>query len=68
MRSLFHRYAARLSIRRSPSAFATGDRVVYVKYASSSQDSRAAKALSGKAFSGSTARNWRTVLALQEMT
>ena len=52
----------------SPDAVATGDRVVYVSYSSSSQDSRAAKALSHKAFSGSTARNWRTVLALQEMT
>ena len=51
----------------APDAVATGDRVVYVRYATSSQDSRAAKALSAKAFAGSTARNWRTVLALQEL-
>ena len=50
-----------------PDRVAAGDRVVYVTYASSSQDSRAAKALNGKAFSGSTARNWRTVLALQDL-
>lgn len=51
----------------APDAVVTGDRVVYVRYATSSQDSRAAKALSDKAFAGSTARNWRTVLALQEL-
>lgn len=51
----------------APDRVAAGDRVVYVAYATSSQDSRAAKVLGGKAFSGSTARNWRTVLALQEL-
>lgn len=51
----------------APDRLATGDRVVYVAYATSSQDSRAAKVLGGKTFSGSTARNWRTVLALQEL-
>lgn len=51
----------------APDRVATGDRVVYVAYAKSSQDSRAAKIPGGKAFSGSTARNWRTVLALQDL-
>ena len=51
----------------APDRVAAGDRVIYVAYATSSQDSRAAKALSDKAFAGSTARNWRTVLALQEL-
>lgn len=51
----------------APDRVAAGDRVVYVAYARSSQGSRAAKALSGKAFAGSTARNWRTVLALREL-
>ena len=51
----------------APDRLGTGDRVIYVSYATSSQDSRAAKVLGGKAFSGSTARNWRTVLALQEL-
>lgn len=51
----------------APDRVAAGDRVVYVAYAKTSQDSRAAKFLSSKAFSGSTARNWRTVLALQEL-
>ena len=51
----------------APDRVAAGDRVVYVAYATSSQDSKAAKALGGKAFAGATARNWRTVLALQEL-
>lgn len=51
----------------APDRVAAGDRAVYVAYATGSQDSRAAKALSSKAFSGSTARNWRTVLALQDL-
>lgn len=51
----------------APDRVAAGDRVVYVSYATSSQDSRAGKVLGGRAFAGSTARNWRTVLALQEL-
>lgn len=52
-----------------PDQVQVGDRVLYVRYATSSQGSPAAKVLSRKRFqSGTTARNWRTVLALQELT
>ena len=51
-----------------PDQVAVGDRVVYVRYADGSRDSKAARLLSSKRFPVvSTARNWRTVLALQEL-
>ena len=51
----------------APDRIVAGDRVLYVAYAAGSQDSAAAKALSSKALPVATARNWRTVLALQEL-
>ena len=51
-----------------PDRVALGPDVLYVRYASSSHDSPAAKALTRKRFPVvTTARNWRTVLALQEL-
>lgn len=50
-----------------PDLVAVGERVLYVRYAGSSHDSPVAKVLSSKRFPVvATARNWRTVLALQE--
>lgn len=51
----------------SPDRLVAGDRVLYVAYAAGSRDSAAGKALSRRAFPVTTARNWRTVLALQEL-
>ncbi len=51
-----------------PDRVELGDRVLYVRYAESSHDTRASKLLSSKRFPVvATARNWRTVLALQEL-
>lgn len=52
----------------APDRIVPGDRVLYVAYAAGSQKSQAAKVLTSRALSPiSTARNWRTVLALQEL-
>ena len=51
----------------APDRIVAGDRVLYVAYAQGSQSSAAGKALSRKGFRLMTARNWRTVLALQEL-
>lgn len=51
----------------SPDRVVAGDRILYVAYAAGSKDSVAAKSLSSRRFPVSTARNWRTVLALQEL-
>lgn len=51
----------------APDRIVGGDRVLYVAYAAGSQDSAAGKALSSKTIPVATARNWRTVLALQEL-
>lgn len=52
-----------------PDRVHAGDRVLYVRYAAGSHDSQASKVLSSKRFPAvASARNWRTVLALQEMT
>ena len=51
----------------APDRIVLGDRVAYVAYADGSQGSAAAKVLTSKRFAGSTARNWRTVRALQEL-
>ena len=51
-----------------PDRVHVGSGVLYVRYAGSSHDSPAAKLLGSKRFPVvATARNWRTVLALQEM-
>lgn len=51
-----------------PDQVVLGDRVVYVRYAGGSHGTAASKLLSGKRFPlVATARNWRTVLALQEL-
>lgn len=51
-----------------PDLVQIGDRVLYVRYAVSSHDSPVAKVLTSKRFPlVATARNWRTVLALQEL-
>ena len=51
-----------------PDRVEVGDRVLYVRYAGGSQSSPFAKVLSSKRFPlVATARNWRTVLALQEL-
>jgi len=51
-----------------PDRLVLGDRVLYVRYASGSQNSAAAKLLSSRRFPlVASARNWRTVLALQEL-
>jgi uncharacterized protein (DUF1697 family) len=51
-----------------PDRVEAGDRVLYVRYAEASHDSRASKLLSSKRFPVvASARNWRTVLALQEL-
>lgn len=51
----------------APDRIVAGDRVLYIAYAQGSQSSAAGKALSRKSFPLMTARNWRTVLALQEL-
>jgi uncharacterized protein (DUF1697 family) len=52
----------------SPDRMFAGDRVLYVAYAAGSQASPAGKVLGSKRISSiATARNWRTVLALQEL-
>ena len=53
----------------SPDRVVAGDRALYIAYADGLQGSAAAKALGSKRFSSvvATARNWRTVLALQEL-
>lgn len=43
-------------------------RVLYVAYAGPSHSSKVAKLLASKRFPVASARNWRTVLALQELT
>jgi uncharacterized protein (DUF1697 family) len=51
-----------------PDRVAPGPDCFYVAYATGSQDSKASKLLTGKRFPLVTsARNWRTVLALQEL-
>ncbi|MCW2680027.1 MAG: hypothetical protein JWM62_1428 [Frankiales bacterium] len=51
-----------------PDRVQVGDRVLYVRYAAGMQNSQASKVLSRRQFQGvATARNWRTVLALQEL-
>ena len=51
-----------------PDRVVPGDRVLYVAYDSNAHSSKAAKLLSSKRFPVvATARNWRTVLALQEL-
>ncbi len=51
-----------------PDRVVFADRLLYVRYASGSQNSRASKLLSSKRFPlVATARNWRTVLALHEL-
>jgi uncharacterized protein (DUF1697 family) len=51
-----------------PDRVAPGPGCFYVAYATGSHDSRASKLLTGKRFPlVTTARNWRTVLALQEL-
>ena len=51
-----------------PDRVVPGDGVLYVAYAVDAHSSRAAKLLSSKRFRAvATARNWRTVLALQEL-
>lgn len=51
-----------------PDRVEVGDRVLYVRYASGSQSSPFAKLLSSKRFPlVASARNWRTVLALQQL-
>lgn len=51
-----------------PDLVQVGDRVVYVRYAQGSHDAAASKLLSSKRVPlVATARNWRTVLALQEL-
>ena len=50
-----------------PDRLVPGDRVVYVAYAQGSQGSPATRALARKDLPVMTARNWRTVLALQEL-
>jgi uncharacterized protein (DUF1697 family) len=51
-----------------PDLVEVGDRVLYVRYTGSSHDSPVAKVLGSKRFPAvATARNWRTVLALQEL-
>lgn len=52
----------------SPDRVVQGERVLYIAYSASSQDSAAGKLLSSRGFSSvATARNWRTVLALQDL-
>ena len=51
----------------SPDRIVPGDRVLYVAYAVGSQDSAAGKVLGRKGLPVATARNWRTVLALQDL-
>lgn len=51
----------------APDRVVPGDRVLYVAYAAGSQDSAAGKALARMKTPVATARNWRTVLALQEL-
>jgi uncharacterized protein (DUF1697 family) len=51
-----------------PDRVAVGDRVVYVRYVDGSHRSAAAKLFSSKRFPiVASARNWRTVLALQQL-
>lgn len=51
-----------------PDRVAPGPEVLYVAYAGGSQGSKAAKLLTGKQLGViASARNWRTVLALQEL-
>jgi len=51
-----------------PDRVEVGERVLYVRYAGSSHDSRASKLLSSKRFPVvATARNWRTALALRDL-
>ncbi len=51
-----------------PDRVLTGDRLFYVRYASGSHSSAASRLFSSKRFPlVATARNWRTVLALQEL-
>lgn len=49
----------------SPDRASLGDRVLYARYVSGSQRSPLAKVLSSRRFPPASARNWRTVLALQ---
>jgi uncharacterized protein (DUF1697 family) len=52
----------------SPDRIVAGDRVLYVAYAAGSQRSTAGRLLtSSRVSAASTARNWRSVLALQEL-
>lgn len=52
----------------APDRVEVGDRVLYVRYAGGSHASPVATVLSGRRFPVvATARNWRTVLALQEL-
>lgn len=50
-----------------PDRIAVGDRVLYIAYAGPLQNAKAAKVTGSKKFPVMTARNWRTVLALQEL-
>lgn len=50
-----------------PDRIVPGERVLYVAYAAGSQDSAAGKVLGRTGLPPATARNWRTVLALQEL-
>ena len=50
-----------------PDRLAVADGALYVRYAGSSHDSKVAKLLGSKRFPVASARNWRTVLALQEL-
>lgn len=53
----------------APDRVELGDRLLYVQYADGSQSSKASKLLTSKRFPlVATARNWRTVLALRDMT
>ena len=51
-----------------PDRVVPGDRVLYVRYATGSADSRVGRLLSSRRFPlVATARNWRTVLALRDL-
>lgn len=50
-----------------PDRVVPGDRVLYVAYAGPSPASKVAKLLGSRRLSVASARNWRTVLALQEL-